>query len=126
VYRIGREAMANTFRHSYARNVDVLLEYRTDQWRVLVSDGGCGIDAHILQSGREGHWGLPGMRARAERIGAEFRAVSRHEAGMEVELCVSGQIAFVSSHTDGISKWFSWLLPRRKNMARETKSERHP
>lgn len=116
VYRIGREAVANAFRHSHARNIDVLLEYQADQLRVLVSDDGCGIDAHIVQSGREGHWGLPGMRARAERIGAKFRVLSRHEAGTEVELCVPSSIAFVSPRTDGVSKWFSRLLPRRKNV----------
>lgn len=126
VYRIGREAMANAFRHSHARNIEVLLEYQADHLRVLVSDDGCGMDAHILESGREGHWGLSGMRARAERIGAKFRLLSRPEGGTEVELCVPSSIAFVSPRTGGISKWFSWLLPRRKNVPREIPSERRP
>jgi signal transduction histidine kinase/ligand-binding sensor domain-containing protein len=114
VYRIGREAMANAFRHSRAHNIDVLLEYQPDQLRLLVSDDGCGIDADILQAGREGHLGLPGMRTRAERIGAKFRVMSRNQAGTEVELCVPSQIAFVSPHADGLSKWFSWLLPNKR------------
>jgi len=125
VYRIGREALANAFRHSHARNIEVLLEYQAEQLRLLVSDDGCGIDGDILQSGREGHWGLSGMRARAERIGAKFRVLSRNEAGTEVELCVPGPIAFVSPQADGLSKWFSWLLPRRKNVSRKTPTERH-
>jgi len=123
VYRIGREAMANAFRHSHANSIDVLLEYKADQLRVLVSDDGNGIDAHILQSGREGHWGLSGMRARAERIGAKLRVLSRPEAGTEVELSIPGKIAFVSPHTDGISKWFSKLLPRRKQAAQPSPNE---
>jgi signal transduction histidine kinase/ligand-binding sensor domain-containing protein len=124
VYRIGREALANAFRHAHARNIDVLLEYQANQLRVLVSDDGGGIDVHILQSGREGHWGLSGMRTRAERIGGKFRVLSRPQAGTEVELCVPGSIAFVSQHPGGLSKWFSRLLPRRKNRDRESASER--
>jgi len=126
VYRIGREALANAFRHSRARNIDVLLEYQADHFRVLVNDDGCGIDAHILQSGREGHWGLSGMRARAERIGGKFRVLSRPQAGTEVELCVPGSIAFVSQHPDGLSKWFRRFPPRRKNMPRKSTNERTP
>src|SRR5262249_19953865 len=75
VYRIGREALANAFRHARARNIDVLLEYRADHLRVLVSDDGCGIDAHILEAGRGGGWGGCGMGARAGRIGGEVRVL---------------------------------------------------
>ena len=123
VYRIGREAVANAFRHSQATSIDVLLEYQADQLRVLVSDDGCGIDSQILQAGREGHWGISGMRVRAERIGAKLRVLSRSEAGTEVELSIPGKIAFVSPHAAGISKWFSKLLPRRKNGPQVSPSE---
>jgi len=54
VYRIGREALANAFRHSGATDVEVELEYAMHQLRVLVRDNGCGIEEHVLQSGREG------------------------------------------------------------------------
>jgi signal transduction histidine kinase len=115
VYRIGREALVNAFRHAHASNIDVQLEYQIDQLRLLVSDDGCGIDLHVLESGREGHWGLSGMRSRAERIGAKLRVLSRPQAGTEVELCVPAHIAFVSQRTDGISKWVSRLFTRRTN-----------
>ncbi len=107
VYRIGREALANAFQHSRATNVEVELEYASRQLRVLVRDNGCGIDPQLLQSGREGHWGLPGMRERAERIGAKLHVWSSSAAGTEVELSVPSHLAFQpSGRAPG---WFSRL-----------------
>ena len=69
VYRIGREALVNAFCHSRAKRVECELEYTDTHLCMRVRDNGCGIDPQVLQSGREGHWGLAGMRERAERIG---------------------------------------------------------
>ena len=86
VYRIGREALVNAFHHAHAKNIEIELEYAASQFRVLVRDDGRGIDPQMVQSGREGHWGLIGMRERAERIGAKLHVWSRPTAGTEVEL----------------------------------------
>ena len=94
VYRIGREALVNAFRHSGASAIEVELEYAAERLRVLVRDNGHGIDPLVLQSGREGHWGLPGMRERAESIGATLRVWSRASSGTEVELSVPSHVAF--------------------------------
>lgn len=94
VYLIGREALLNSFRHSGASRIEVELEYSPAQLRMFVRDNGCGIDEEVLQSGREGHWGLSTMRERAERIGAKLRALSRAGAGTEVELRVPAKVAF--------------------------------
>jgi ligand-binding sensor domain-containing protein/signal transduction histidine kinase len=94
VYRIGREALVNAFRHSGARKIDVLVEYSTKQFRLVILDDGCGIDPQVIQNGREGHWGLTGMRERSERMGAQFRIWSRSERGTTVELSIPGRIAF--------------------------------
>jgi signal transduction histidine kinase len=104
VYRIGREALANAFRHAQANKIEVELEYSTRHLRVLVRDDGAGIDSNVLHSGRDGHWGLAGMRERAESIGARFRVWSRARAGTEVELSIPSHIAFESAPTAG---WFS-------------------
>jgi signal transduction histidine kinase len=94
VYRIGREAVANAFRHAEARTIELVLEYAASGLRLVVRDDGRGIDARVLQSGSDGHWGLTGMRERAERIGARFKAWSRAGAGTEIELSVPARIAF--------------------------------
>ncbi len=111
VYRIGREALANAFQHSRAKNVEIELEYASTQLRVLVRDNGCGIDPQLLQSGREGHWGLPGMRERAERIGAKLHVWSSSAAGTEVELSVPSHVAFQSPGR--APHWFSRLHFRK-------------
>jgi signal transduction histidine kinase len=96
VYRIGREASINAFRHSHATCIEVELEYGTSRFRLIVRDNGCGIDSQVLRSGTDGHWGLSGMRERAERMSARLKIWSRVAAGTEVELTVPNRIAFAS------------------------------
>jgi signal transduction histidine kinase len=96
IYRIGREAVVNAFRHSEASRVELALEYGSPGLRVLVRDNGRGIDTDVLKSGRDGHWGLAGMRERADRIGAAFRVWSSVGTGTEVELSVPARVAFAS------------------------------
>jgi signal transduction histidine kinase len=95
-YRIGREALVNAFHHSQANKIEIELEYSPKNLRIVVRDDGAGIDADVLESGKDGHWGLAGMRERAENVGARLRVWSRANAGTEVELLIPGHIAFVS------------------------------
>jgi len=94
VYRIGHEAIVNACRHSRARNIETEVEYRPTELRIAVRDNGCGIDPRDLRWGRNGHWGLRGMRERAERIGGRLRRWSRVALGTEIELRVPGRVAF--------------------------------
>jgi ligand-binding sensor domain-containing protein/signal transduction histidine kinase len=110
VYRIGREALINAFRHARAKNIEVELKYSPRQLRILVRDDGCGIDPHILEAGRDGHWGLSGMRERAEQIGARLHVYSGAAVGTEVELSVPGHIAF-QGHSRPRLKWFGKRNP---------------
>jgi signal transduction histidine kinase len=105
-YRIGREALVNAFRHSRAKNIEVEIEYGHSRLRVLVRDDGNGIDPEVLVTGREGHWGLVGMRERAERIGGRLRVLSSLAAGTEVELSIPGHIAF---RPDPHSRETGWM-----------------
>ena len=106
VYRIGREALVNSFRHAQASSIEVEIEYGAKQLRVNVRDNGFGIDPQVLRSGREGHWGLSGMRERAERIGARLTVWTRPAGGTEIELSVPAALAFESKSSNGASKWF--------------------
>jgi signal transduction histidine kinase len=96
IYRIGREALVNAFRHSQASRIEVELEYGARRFRLIVRDNGRGIDPHVLHAGRDGHGGLAGMRERAEKFGAKLRVWSRTSAGTEIELSVSNRIAIIS------------------------------
>jgi len=96
IYRIGREALSNAVRHSHATNIEVELQYAPNRLRVLIRDNGDGIDPQVLRSGRDGHWGLSGMKESTERIGGRCRVLSHAGAGTEIELSVPGQVAFES------------------------------
>jgi signal transduction histidine kinase len=109
-YRIGREAVINAFRHAQAKHIEVELKYSRNQLRILVRDDGCGIDPHILRSGRNGHWGLSGMRERADQIGARLQLYSSAAAGTVVELSIPGHIAFLG-HSNSRLGWFGNQKP---------------
>jgi len=115
VYRMGREALVNAFRHARANNIQLELEYGLRNLRVLVRDDGCGIDDHVLRAGRDGHWGLPGIRERAERIGARLRVWSRPAHGTEIELCIPADIAFESNSVARRTNWLTrFYAPKLK------------
>jgi signal transduction histidine kinase/ligand-binding sensor domain-containing protein len=98
VYRIASEATCNAFRHSGARRIEVEITYDKKQLRVRVQDNGKGIDAHVLDGGgREGHYGLPGMRERAKLAGGKLTVRSRLDSGTEVELTIPASIAYAKS-----------------------------
>jgi len=94
VYRIVQEAIVNAYRHSGAKDVEAEIAYRPTELRIAVRDNGCGIDPQGLAWRRNGHWGLLGMRERADCMGAQLRVWSRTPFGSEVELRVPGRIAF--------------------------------
>jgi PAS domain S-box-containing protein len=94
VYRIAREALMNAFCHSRAASVDLELEYADNELRVFVRDNGCGIDPQVLQEGRKGHWGLPGMRERAAKIGALLKISSSGGTGTQVQVSLPAAAAY--------------------------------
>jgi signal transduction histidine kinase/ligand-binding sensor domain-containing protein len=113
VYRIGREGLWNAFRHSGAAMVEVEINYGESDLRLAVRDTGCGIDEEVLRSGREGHWGLIGMRECAEKIGAQLKVRSRAGAGTELDLTIPGHIAFTRPPSGHTWRWLRWRLWRR-------------
>ena len=104
VYKIAAEALRNAFLHANAKQVEVEIRYDNDRFRLRVRDDGRGIDAAILSAqSRAGHFGLPGMRERAELTGGKLTIWSELDAGTEVELRLPGDVAYVSARSG------SWL-----------------
>ncbi len=93
-YRIGREALVNAFAHSHALRIEGEITYDSTNLRLSIRDDGDGIDPGILKSGLAGHWGLFGMRERAQNIGGQLNIWSNHGAGTEVELILPAQVAY--------------------------------
>jgi signal transduction histidine kinase len=124
VYRIGREALLNAFVHAQAKSIEVEVEYAGRNLRVLVRDDGRGIDPDVLRSGREGHWGLPGMRERSERIGASLRLRSRIGAGTEVDLTVPGTVAFEHDSRGQVAHWLYWFKRKGRRSPENEENKR--
>jgi len=114
IYRIGGEALANVFRHADAAAVETVLEYGRDHFRLLVRDDGKGIDPEVLTAGREGHFGLSGMRERARRIGAQLKIRTAPGAGTEIDLIVPSSAAFERPDPLGPVYWIAKLYSRVK------------
>jgi ligand-binding sensor domain-containing protein/signal transduction histidine kinase len=95
VYRIAGEALRNAFRHAQARRIQVGIRYGERQLRLRVRDDGKGTDPKVLDQGRSGHFGLPGMRERAELIRGRLTVESELGSGTELELTVPAAVAYV-------------------------------
>jgi signal transduction histidine kinase len=93
VYRIAYEAIRNALAHSKATRLEIELRYERSL-TVRVSDNGIGIDADMAQRGRDGHFGLQGMRERAARLGATFSLVSLPGNGTTITVIVPADVAF--------------------------------
>jgi len=115
VFRIAGEALRNAFRHAGAKQIEVEIRYDERQLRVRVRDDGKGIDPEVLrEEGREGHFGLRGMRERAKLAGGKLAVWSGLDAGTEVELTIPGLRAYRRPSTAR-----SWLA-RKVLGSRET------
>ena len=98
VYRLAAEALRNAFRHAAAQNVEVEIRYDEKYFRLRVRDDGKGIPSEVLSGdGREGHYGLPGMRERAKLVGGKLAIWTELDGGTEIELDIPGARAFVKS-----------------------------
>jgi len=94
VYRIIREALRNAFSHARAHHIEAEIIYAENLFRLRIRDDGEGIAPAILEDGRPGHYGLPGMRERAAEIGAKLDIWSGIGTGTEIDLSVPGSIAY--------------------------------
>jgi signal transduction histidine kinase len=89
VYRIAVEAMRNAFKHAQAQRIEVEIQYQERQFRLRVRDDGKGIDGKFVnEDGGVGHYGLRGMRERANLLGGKLTVRSEPGSGTELELSV--------------------------------------
>jgi signal transduction histidine kinase/ligand-binding sensor domain-containing protein len=107
IYRIAGEALRNAFRHAQAHHIEVEIRYDDAQMQVRVRDDGKGIDPAVLLEQRPGHFGLPGMRERADVIGGHLDVWSQVGLGTEVELTIPAVAAYARPRATGWSRWFA-------------------
>jgi signal transduction histidine kinase len=95
IYRMAQEALANSARHSGAQSARLCLNVNEDQVNISVTDEGRGFDPSIALSrslNRE-HFGLHGIRERAQAMGGSCEIISKPNEGSRIliELPVKGQ-----------------------------------
>lgn len=112
IYRIGYEAIRNACQHSEATRMKVHLSYSRDL-TLRITDNGKGIDPGVVIRGRDGHFGLQGMRERALRISGKLTVDSSPGSGTTIELIVPGRVIFRGSRSRGAT-----LLSRLKGLYR--------
>lgn len=88
VYRIAQEAFSNIARHAQAQTVRVQVTGESGAFLLRIQDDGRGFDlpANLTDLARAGHYGLIGMRERAELIGASLDMASLPGHGTTFEL----------------------------------------
>jgi signal transduction histidine kinase len=88
-YRIGQEAIENVARHAQAKSLRVKLIRTASGLCMEIADDGVGFDSHSVQADR--HFGLQGMRERAQLIHADLELVSQPGAGTRLTLSWHGE-----------------------------------
>jgi signal transduction histidine kinase/ligand-binding sensor domain-containing protein len=95
VLQIGQEALNNALLHSKSTAIEVEISYGRRFFKITISDNGVGIGPDVLRYGfRAGHFGMPGMRERAAKIGGQLEIWSGPDNGTEIELRLRGGAAY--------------------------------
>jgi signal transduction histidine kinase len=85
IYRVAQEAIENIVNHSHAKNFSVHLE-SNDHSTLIIQDDGIGFDMKSDPS--SGHFGLVGMRERAELAGGKLKIESEKGKGTKIVLTI--------------------------------------
>ncbi len=83
-----REALQNALRHAAPQHLAILLSFTRSGLEVKIEDDGCGFDPTLLHSLNGHHYGLIGMRERAEKLGGNFHLTSSPGSGTQVSLSI--------------------------------------
>jgi signal transduction histidine kinase len=86
--RIAQEAVTNVLKHAGASRIWIRMHREARKLYMVIKDNGRGFDQDGVFSSMAGHFGIIGMRERAERLGGHLRLASAPGAGTEVEVTV--------------------------------------
>jgi len=83
VYRIIQESVSNALRHAQASRIDVSVQTSAKSLQLEVIDNGAG---HVDQFYTPGHFGVLGMRERAQALGGNFNLEQIEPSGVRVRV----------------------------------------
>lgn len=88
IYRIMQEALQNVSAHARAQSARVSIYFEPGQVALTIADDGCGFDPdHVSHNGAD-HFGIMGMRERAESMGGTLSIQANGARGTQVNLWV--------------------------------------
>jgi signal transduction histidine kinase/ligand-binding sensor domain-containing protein len=103
LYRIAGEALRNALLHAAAEYITAEIHYGDRRFQVRVRDDGRGFDEQAIRRDQpDGHFGLRGMRERAEKIGGSLEVWSNPGFGTDVVLSIPAAIAYAPSSGHGV------------------------
>jgi ligand-binding sensor domain-containing protein/signal transduction histidine kinase len=85
---VAREAVYNSMLHGHPARVGVALSYKSSELVLDLDDDGCGFDPQQPDGDNGHHFGLKGMKERAERSGGKFHLAGAPGKGVRVEVRV--------------------------------------
>lgn len=86
--RMGQEAIANAVRHAQASRIEVRVRYDEREVMLEVKDDGRGFDPSEALATAAGHFGLLGLRERANKLQGRLRIESKSGAGTLISVTV--------------------------------------
>ena len=86
--RVSQEAVTNALKHANAKSIQISLHFEPTEVRLVVRDDGCGFEAANAVPSSAGHFGLLGMRERAEKIHGTLTITSALGGGTTVVVAV--------------------------------------
>ncbi len=91
IYRAVQEGLTNTYKYAQAQQADVVVYCDDVVVQVRVRDDGRGTSSFVatdIVPGAEGHFGLVGLRERAELLGGSVEAGPQPEIGFELIMTI--------------------------------------
>lgn len=81
IYRIIQEALNNALRHAQAQRIEITVTAQAGRVHIEVMDDGVG---RVLHFETQGHFGLSGMRERAEALGGSLQWLQKAPTGVVI------------------------------------------
>lgn len=103
MFQIGREAIRNALQHAEASRISIVARCDQRGFELTVADDGVGIPVNRIDGeGLPGHWGIRGMRERAERLGGTLEYLRPSSGGTVLRV--------ILPRPDEKHGWFSRLM----------------
>ena len=100
----GREALRNSVLHAKPSLIALRIAFEPSQVRMELRDDGRGFDVETSHLESQGHFGIIGMRERAEQAGGTFTITSRPGKGTQVSVSIPFRPPHRGNNASGLAQ----------------------